>query len=64
MTEDDTFLKLKQVPFETVRLAIVDLAYKGPHYPTDEWQTSVTKILSTSGWTEDEYNKEFMKRRT
>ena len=63
MTEDDTFRKLKQVPFESLRLKIVDLAYMGPKSPS-EWRICVSEILSDSGWTEEEYNKEFLKRRT
>ena len=60
-TQDDTFYKLKQFPFESVKLKIIDLANKGS---SAEWRICVLEILSDSGWTEVEYNKEFSKRRT
>lgn len=60
-TQDDTFYKLKQFPFESVRVKIIDLAGNGL---LAEWRICVLEILSDSGWTEVEYNKEFLKRRS
>jgi hypothetical protein len=62
MTEDDTFRKLKQAPFESVRQTIATAGNASFVWKAADWHEMVLKVLSTNGWTEDEYKKEFMKR--
>jgi hypothetical protein len=56
MTEDDTFKKLRQVPYKSVSAQIATMA-RTPGAVKD-----IIAFLKSSGWGEDEYLAEFERR--
>lgn len=48
MTEDDTFRKLKQLPYEQLRDLLSSMIISG--------RPSLIKLLNENNWTNDEFN--------
>jgi len=56
MTEDDTFRKLKRIPYKEIEILRSDLYWKSGLNPNGK---ILKFLLESNGWTEKEYEDEF-----
>ena len=56
MTEDDTFRKLKRIPYRDMAKLMIDFHWNSGLFPN---QASLKKLMESNGWTEKEYEDEY-----
>jgi len=59
MTEDDTFTRLKRLPFDIMISRAIDYVYTNV---VSSDSTEVQRFLKDNGWTKEELNAEWSRR--